>query len=58
MTVAVKKNYLNSLRHDTKNYTSNMLKKITEEENYQLPAITARKCHDRRTSITKTRPKR
>lgn len=35
-----------------------MLKKITEEENYQLPAITARKCHDRRTSITKTRPKR
>lgn len=48
----------NSLRHDTKNYTSNMLKKkITEEENYQLPAITARKCHDRRISITKTRPK-
>lgn len=33
-------------------------KKITEEESYQLPAITAREGHDRRISITKTMPKR
>lgn len=26
-------------------------KKITEEESYQLPVITAREGHDRRTSI-------
>ena len=56
MTVAVKKQQntsYKSLRHDTKNYTSNMLgkKKITEEESYQLPVITAREGHDRRTSI-------
>ena len=55
MTVAVKKQQntsYKSLRHDTKNYTSNMLgKKITEEESYQHPVITAREGHDRRTSI-------
>lgn len=56
MTVAVKKQQntsYKSLRHDTKNYTSNILgkKKITEEESYQLPVITAREGHDRRTSI-------
>lgn len=42
----------NSLRYDIKNYTSNMLKKKITEESYQLPAITAREGHYRRTSIT------